>query len=105
MTSSEPVEPGVGKIDVRVTWDLIANASSITLTGDLLPRPGERIDVPVENKRGSLIAVLHFHPDGYLCEVELLNARKQLPQSLKDIALIADRLADDEPGGHAPTAG
>ncbi|MDV6014578.1 DUF2283 domain-containing protein [Haloechinothrix sp. LS1_15] len=40
--------------------------------------------IPVRSKQGDVIALLDFGPDGQLLGVELLDARKQVPDALRD---------------------
>ncbi|WP_092532383.1 DUF2283 domain-containing protein [Amycolatopsis arida] len=61
----------------RVEWDKEVNAASIYFRereGDISK------GVPVEDEDGDVLAVLRFSPAGELLEVELLNAKEQMPR-------------------------
>lgn len=65
---------------VTVTHDPDANAATISFASKL---EGRRVaTVPLLNRENSLIGLLDFDEEGRLCQVELLDAKVQLPRFL-----------------------
>jgi hypothetical protein len=64
----------------EVRWDRSVNAASIVFGDSAAPRRA----VPVQDDDGTTVAVLRFSPNGELDELELLDARVQLPSRLRD---------------------
>lgn len=70
-------------IEAFVTWDPDANAGTVDFGS--APSAGRELQTyPVSDSDGGVIAVVTFNPDGRLAQIELLDARRQLPTELSD---------------------
>lgn len=78
--------------EVKVDYDPSVNASAITFTA--FPKTGALADIPVFVD-GELSAILTFN-DGTLVQLQLLDARTQLPAEMMPQAQLPDDLLPPE---------
>ena len=69
------------RIVVEFDQDPTANAAAITF--DTLPPTRNLEQYVIENAVGDIIASITFSPSGILFQLELLDAERQIPDSLR----------------------